>query len=1355
MGTPLSMPDYGSRFSLDVTRSISKTEYVYSNMVFHGFYGGTSLQAEELNELQENIQNQISLLNTLSGNWLSYNADGKNENIDAYNDYGNKLIPVDPAGISYNADIETVFAGWFLYTDSSTGYKYYISSPNRTALTESTHIDVVLEKKTIFSNNTVWSSLLGNPSDTSTFDKTGAHRIRIQSTDVVSSKTPPTAEYSQYFSRIAFDGGVTNALEWNQWSNNTIAIFSGKKITSNSSTNVLSRPYGDFSRNPLPSSSPWHNLVYEKTYHTYEWGNRSFLYQFPFGGFRNNKFPIISGTKQEQSGEEGVIANYIKIKENNPVSSNPFLNDWACPARWVGFKEAFNDVIRGTMVPTSPGYTAMNEPSNVVLYLPGFMGWATYREETTAYWDNLPGGFQQKNTTFQNMLDGYIADLVYIQENGDGTKGQLYIGIDSASNSATPQTVHLYQGITGIASVGKLYPATDNPYTQFSYKALKPQVWGVTGGGYRSDIVELADWYVKNKLSEKGIIVLPEIRPKESVSQMQIGPGNIFLKEYGENQNHGVYRTPKGSTGSLTNSYGKNIWDNYSSIESTMWTSRTYTAPDSHYDHILRWPSAGFEVAHENDIGDPTKPGNVYNLPRHIRRKNTSGQIIEKKLITASSPSSTPFYYLHTLNALVDHKKWHESSTNGGTTSDIKLNQKNIITLESFMSKNIQTPLANSSTSDTTSYYMYSSDSASLEDRPSFDINSFLANPEVYNEGYWTSENKSYWDNNIRSDSFSEFLIKLKTISSTVAPPLEYTPDTETITKLATGFTFGSTYPNDEYSKGILDGIVLESRPQVWAFSWHSVTGNIDDWSTDLDNVTLFSHVKPMVWIKNNYNTSPIDDNQLVSVKKQLVQLNIYNNLKNTNIKNININRYAGIWLWGGEGNITDLPEAYDGKRSNMGTILWPDLEMAKAKKDWILVLSILDQNKTDLDGLLIAKTRIVGDMKFTSASSNFQLNFDYYTKLKSDSRYDQQKYGVASLKDQIITDEDEELTWSGEEEPAFCDNQGCGFDTKYIRWNAAVENIIVAAYNEIIWEPFIERYANIPHDFRGSNYGSSVSKDISDGAPDANGHELWHKNLFGNSPSVVLYGTGYPDVVWYIDPDNTSKLKRKVNPNTYASFTWHNNSFNAFLISIQHVRSAKRGLISKNLHLTGVQAWIAPKDLITIEGSSSIGFAESEYWDENIRHAVLNGVEVFGFFNGLHYTTTSLFDKTKRIEQMQVLNDVLVDINNRLGGFTPNTVNHNERIAYDASYVISGAKTIDGEYLWRITPSDETMNITINNIIINKIFPQIGVWYTTHTDTQPTVIISPSTPSEVSAAYSAAIDSLQNDTEEIISRFN
>lgn len=181
MGTPLSMSDYGSRFSLDVTQSISKTEYVYSNMVFHGFYGGTSLQAEELNELQENIQNQTSLLNTLSGNWLSYNADGENENIDAYNEYGNKLIPVDPAGISYIADIETISSGWFLYTDPNTGYKHYISSPNRTSSTENTHIDVVLEKKTIFSNNDVWSSLLGDPNiNSSTFDKTGAHRIRIE-----------------------------------------------------------------------------------------------------------------------------------------------------------------------------------------------------------------------------------------------------------------------------------------------------------------------------------------------------------------------------------------------------------------------------------------------------------------------------------------------------------------------------------------------------------------------------------------------------------------------------------------------------------------------------------------------------------------------------------------------------------------------------------------------------------------------------------------------------------------------------------------------------------------------------------------------------------------------------------------------------------------------------------------------------------------------------------------------------------------------------------------------------------------------------------------------------------------------
>jgi hypothetical protein len=78
---------------------------------------------------------------------------------------------------------------------------------------------------------------------------------------------------AQYFSRITFDGGVQDQHEWNSWGNNTIAIFSGGRITGNESAIPMERPYGPFVRDPvLPEvSSPWHNLVYELAYPIYKW----------------------------------------------------------------------------------------------------------------------------------------------------------------------------------------------------------------------------------------------------------------------------------------------------------------------------------------------------------------------------------------------------------------------------------------------------------------------------------------------------------------------------------------------------------------------------------------------------------------------------------------------------------------------------------------------------------------------------------------------------------------------------------------------------------------------------------------------------------------------------------------------------------------------------------------------------------------------------------------------------------------------------------------------------------------------------------------------------------------------------
>ena len=91
--SPMSIDPYKSRFNLDI--NFDNTQFIYINMAYHGFYGGTSLQSQELNEIQENFQNQLSLANTMLSTYLQYT---ENINTSGMIDYMNNptLIPVNP-----------------------------------------------------------------------------------------------------------------------------------------------------------------------------------------------------------------------------------------------------------------------------------------------------------------------------------------------------------------------------------------------------------------------------------------------------------------------------------------------------------------------------------------------------------------------------------------------------------------------------------------------------------------------------------------------------------------------------------------------------------------------------------------------------------------------------------------------------------------------------------------------------------------------------------------------------------------------------------------------------------------------------------------------------------------------------------------------------------------------------------------------------------------------------------------------------------------------------------------------------------------------------------------------------------
>jgi hypothetical protein len=179
MLTPLSISPYNSRFSLATDLLIYNDTYNYVNMTYHGFYGGTSLQSQELNELQENIQNQLSIANTLIGNWLEYD---NNINIHGEPDGGiydvgggalDVFVPIDPENI-IDGSFDTT-NNWYLYKDDY-GYEQFIRLQDENI---SHHDYYTRIKRRIISGYDPNWTILRDTNNTTTFDGTGAHRIQL------------------------------------------------------------------------------------------------------------------------------------------------------------------------------------------------------------------------------------------------------------------------------------------------------------------------------------------------------------------------------------------------------------------------------------------------------------------------------------------------------------------------------------------------------------------------------------------------------------------------------------------------------------------------------------------------------------------------------------------------------------------------------------------------------------------------------------------------------------------------------------------------------------------------------------------------------------------------------------------------------------------------------------------------------------------------------------------------------------------------------------------------------------------------------------------------------------------------
>lgn len=265
------------------------------------------------------------------------------------------------------------------------------------------------------------------------------------------------------------------------------------------------------------------------------------------------------------------------------------------------------------------------------------------------------------------------------------------------------------------------------------------------------------------------------------------------------------------------------------------------------------------------------------------------------------------------------------------------------------------------------------------------------------------------------------------------------------------------------------------------------------------------------------------------------------------------------------------------------------------------------------------------------------------------------------------------------------------------------------------------------------------------DGAPDINGHPQWFKYTFGNAAAPQIYGwmggiasgvygvCGADPTYLYYDAGGGKTLPAK-------------NEWTSFVMGLQTVRSAKRGAPN-----TPITPWIAsvrfPGGAYAYAGGSAdapqVGFADmslgfnpwqgvtinskpgnTAYYYEMVKHVALHGVKAFPYWNsysfmnesspvvvpGNTYANTVFSGDEGYQRDMDHLNGALIDINEKLGGFTLTTAD-SSRISWIAPYVASGAPGLNGTtWWWRVTVNPQ-YNILVNGITLNGSSGPWGTW--------------------------------------------
>lgn len=528
---------------------------------------------------------------------------------------------------------------------------------------------------------------------------------------------------------------------------------------------------------------------------------------------------------------------------------------------------------------------------------------------------------------------------------------------------------------------------------------------------------------------------------------------------------------------------------------------------------------------------------------------------------------------------------------------------------------------------------------------------------------------------------------------STVAPlPLSSNQIAKAVAALADGTITAANF-TALLAGGGTEPVVAAVDParEIWAATW--------------EQQPALQYVFPMVWLRWPMDKQPIYENNIERYQSFFPRVSVPDVASIKGALNALPPGRRALFAWHfGAGFFGDTTWSAENVASLDGTPSqqpspWCESAVDLARAQWTAALSSMKAQDVNFDFLVL-------DNEQQGIFNNFNLmdqdpSGKFVKSIINDPRANETRFGLPALNDQLIGVDTNRVG-------------GPGVGNDYLAWNNVVAKLTTTALNEALWTPAKSAYPNL----KGSNY-EGFKMSATDAAPDWYGHAQPHDNIFGSSNSPICYGVLiHAATAWGINPADPTRLVLG------GSAKLARGPWSSLLMDVQTIRSVRR------TGQTELCPWISTPVYVGGEPGQQLaaplcGYPTApQYHDEMIRHLALAGSKTFLVWNSPSSPITTVYQTVApalRIEHANRLNELLRELNTKLGGFVENPLAIN-RIAFNSNILVSGAQTSSGRYLWRVSvkPGVTALSLRGTSTVLAIPAGEAGVWFESSTAEVP-----------------------------------